>query len=169
MWNNLHSIISSKSGDFQDHVLLLESLLLGFGLKAYICNGLSFYKGKTREYMWVMTISTDGSIIFYDAVNGKKYKHEYTEKQSMKVSYPFTNIGSIFNDKEFYANIQVYDDVKMVKFEINNPQYWYPLDTNQIQALKHVNCIYYIFIFIYSCSNWYSSIEYNRRSNIDRK
>lgn len=138
-WNNLHSIISVKNGGYEDHAIMLECLFLGFGLKSYICSGICDNKGKNKEYMWIMTISSDSSITFYDAITGKKYQHDYS-KTSRK-SYPFRKVGCVFNDKEFFANIQPYDEIKEVRFDLYNPQLWYPLDSDHIKSLDHVNCI----------------------------
>lgn len=47
-----HTLLSSGEGSVIDHCHLLCSLLLGFGLTAYVCTGYSV-KG---EHSWVMTI-----------------------------------------------------------------------------------------------------------------
>jgi centrosomal protein CEP76 len=57
-----HSIISGMQGTVDDHCHLLCSLLLGFGLKAYVCIGYS-YKG---EHSWVISEDAkSGSIVFW--------------------------------------------------------------------------------------------------------
>lgn len=38
-WNSSHAFLSAGRGDCADHVLLLCSLLLGFGLDAFVCVG----------------------------------------------------------------------------------------------------------------------------------
>lgn len=39
IWNTCHTFLSLGKGDLENHVLLLCSLLLGFGLDAYVCVG----------------------------------------------------------------------------------------------------------------------------------
>jgi len=39
VWHSLHTFIAQRSGDVQEHAVLLCSLLLGFGLDAYVCVG----------------------------------------------------------------------------------------------------------------------------------
>jgi hypothetical protein len=56
--------------DCEDHATLLCSLLLGFGLDAYVCFGT---KAKGSVHAWVMTISTDGLVTFWESLNGHRY------------------------------------------------------------------------------------------------
>lgn len=51
-------------GDCEDHATLLCSLLLGFGLDAYVCVGT---KAKNTPHTWVMTCGTDGSVTFWES------------------------------------------------------------------------------------------------------
>ena len=39
IWNRFHTFLVQKYGDVEDHCNLLCSLLLGFGLDAYVCIG----------------------------------------------------------------------------------------------------------------------------------
>lgn len=55
--------------DCEDHAILLCSLLLGFGLDAYICVGT---KQKGSVHAWVMTISAEGIITFWESLNGHR-------------------------------------------------------------------------------------------------
>ena len=56
--------------DCEDHALLLCSLLLGFGLDAYVCVGT---KGRGSVHSWVMTISTEGLVTFWESLTGHRY------------------------------------------------------------------------------------------------
>lgn len=57
-----HSMISGMQGNIDDHCHLLCSLLLGFGLKSYVCIGNNFW----GDHTWVMSEDTkNGSIIFW--------------------------------------------------------------------------------------------------------
>lgn len=40
-WNSPHAFLATGTGDVSDHALLLCSLLLGFGLDAFVCCGLA--------------------------------------------------------------------------------------------------------------------------------
>jgi hypothetical protein len=95
-WQSLESTISAKSGvckivesiyvrynimpyrqfwyDFhvlqsvEDHANLLCSLLLGFGLEAYIAIGT---KIGSQPWVWVVTLDTDSGPTFWESTSGK--------------------------------------------------------------------------------------------------
>lgn len=56
-------------GDCEDHATLLCSLLLGFGLDAYVCVGT---KAKGTPHTWVLTRGTDGSITFWESLTAHR-------------------------------------------------------------------------------------------------
>ena len=62
-------LIIGSLQDCEDHAALLCSLLLGFGLNAYVCIGT---KLKGSVHAWVMTISIDGLVTFWESVNGHR-------------------------------------------------------------------------------------------------
>lgn len=41
VWNSPHAFLAAGRGDTSDHALLLCSLLLGYGLDAFVCCGLA--------------------------------------------------------------------------------------------------------------------------------
>ena len=53
----------------EDHAVLLCSLLLGYGLNAYICMGT---KIKGLAHTWVMTCNMDGSVVFWESLTGQR-------------------------------------------------------------------------------------------------
>ena len=55
--------------DCEDHSVLLCSLLLGFGLDAYVCVGT---KSRDASHTWVITISTDGCTTFWESLTGDR-------------------------------------------------------------------------------------------------
>ena len=55
--------------DCEDHSLLLCSLLLGFGLNAFVCVGCK--KGGVA-HTWVMTVAPDGSVTFWESLTGER-------------------------------------------------------------------------------------------------
>ena len=48
---------------------MLCSLLLGFGLDAYVCVGT---KAKGSVVAWVMTIAVEGQVTFWESLNGHR-------------------------------------------------------------------------------------------------
>lgn len=57
-------------GDCEDHATLLCSLLLGFGLDAYVCVGT---KAKGTPHCWVLTRGTDGTITFWESLTAHRF------------------------------------------------------------------------------------------------
>ena len=55
--------------DCEDHAVLLCSLLLGFGLNAYVCVGT---KAKGAAHTWVMTVSPDGEVAFWESLTAHR-------------------------------------------------------------------------------------------------
>jgi len=59
----------------ENHATLLCSLLLGFGLNAYVCLGT---KAKSSPHAWVVTIGPDdGSVTFWESLSANRYKLRY--------------------------------------------------------------------------------------------
>ncbi|XP_071091691.1 centrosomal protein of 76 kDa-like isoform X1 [Haliotis cracherodii] len=126
-WTNMHAFLCRNKGDCEDHAVLLCSLLMGFGLDAYVCVGT---KAKGSVHAWVMTITTDGVITFWESLNGHRYIHEAVDpngppmsKQS-RPAYPYKTIGCVFNHQSFFANSQVTDNVETCRFDLTDESRW---------------------------------------------
>lgn len=63
----LQSLCSCQ--DCEDHAVLLCSLLLGFGLQAFVCIGT---KGRAEVHHWVMTQGHDGLVTFWESLTGQR-------------------------------------------------------------------------------------------------
>uniref|UniRef100_G1N9A1 Centrosomal protein of 76 kDa n=1 Tax=Meleagris gallopavo TaxID=9103 RepID=G1N9A1_MELGA len=71
-WCTLLAFICRNKGDCEDHANLLCSLLLGYGLEAFVCVGT---KAKGVPHTWVMTCGTDGTVTFWESLTGHRYIH----------------------------------------------------------------------------------------------
>ncbi len=69
IWNTMHTFLSLGKGDIENHVVLLCSLLLGFGLDAYVCVGTN----ARGPHMWVITRSGKDQTVFWESLTGKRY------------------------------------------------------------------------------------------------
>ena len=71
-WNSLHTFLALGKSDCENHAILLTSLLLGFGLNAYMCVGTADNGEGERDHVWVMTInansdsSADSRVLFWE-------------------------------------------------------------------------------------------------------
>ena len=61
-------MISTFKG-VEDHATLLCSLLLGFGLDAYVCVGT---KSKGIAHTWVMTLGHNGVVTFWEPLTAQR-------------------------------------------------------------------------------------------------
>jgi centrosomal protein CEP76 len=64
-------------GDVEDHTLLLTSLLLGFGLDAFMCLGTKLATGADGRatltaHTWAASFGADGSIIFWESLTAER-------------------------------------------------------------------------------------------------
>lgn len=127
MWSSLHAFLCKGKGDCEDHAVLLCSLLLGFGLNAFVCVGT---KGKGAAHTWVMTISPEGEVTFWESLTAHRYAHRPVNpddppalKQS-RPDHPYRTVGCVFNHRTFYANSQPTDSVEVCQFELQNEARW---------------------------------------------
>lgn len=108
-WRNLHSFVAEGRGSVQDHSSLLCSLLLGFGLDAFVCVGSC----SDGAHCWVVTRTIENmasgqkmQVYFWESLTGAKYS-----QNDPKVNYLYRRVGSLFSDKQFFANLQESDTV----------------------------------------------------------
>ena len=55
--------------DVEDHSTLLCSLLLGYGLEAYVCVGS---KEQGLAHCWVATLGAEGTVTFWESLTGQR-------------------------------------------------------------------------------------------------
>nr|XP_039267473.1 centrosomal protein of 76 kDa-like [Styela clava]XP_039267474.1 centrosomal protein of 76 kDa-like [Styela clava] len=138
-WRSSHAFFALGKGDHEDHSNLLCSLLLGFGLDAYVCVGS---KNRGGAYTWVVTRYSEGAtVIFWDAVTGHRYIHRMVApddppavKQPV-TNHPYKSIGCIYNHEAFYANSQPSDIVETCNFNLANSSQWKPMSFEAVKSV----------------------------------
>ncbi|XP_034071721.1 centrosomal protein of 76 kDa isoform X2 [Gymnodraco acuticeps] len=137
-WCTLMAFLCRGKGDCEDHATLLCSLLLGFGLDAYVCVGT---KAKGTPHTWVLTRSTDGSITFWESLTAHRYVHRAIDPDAPplapqpKPTSPYRTVGCVFNHYTFRANCQPSDAVELCVFDFQNQSRWKAMSQ---EALKSV-------------------------------
>ncbi|XP_043543657.1 centrosomal protein of 76 kDa isoform X2 [Chiloscyllium plagiosum] len=137
-WCTLLPFLCRGKGDCEDHANLLCSLLLGFGLDAYVCIGT---KAKRIPHTWVMTYGTDGAVVFWESLTGHRYVHRPVNPDDPplvdqpKRTYPYCSIGSIFNHQNFHANCQPSDTVELCHFDLNDESKWKSMSMEAIKSV----------------------------------
>ena len=141
-WTSMHSFLARNKGDCEDHAVLLCSLLLGFGLDAYVCIGT---KAKGAAHSWVMVVGLDGIVTFWESLTGHRYVHRPIDLDEgpaagrPKVPYPYKTIGCVFNHTNFYANCQSTDVVEFCHFALHEDTFWKAMSTDAVSSVVSAN------------------------------
>eukprot|EP01137_Pigoraptor_chileana_P005113 Opistho-2@47775 len=130
-WLTLHSLLAARKGDVADHANLLCSLLIGFGLDAYVCIGT---RDRGQLSSWVAVVYGDGAVVFWDPVAGQRYVHRLGDAPA----HPYRTIGCAFNHRAFYANNQPSDAVDTCRFSLTNDGLWKPMSADAIASLPRL-------------------------------
>nr|XP_005996579.2 PREDICTED: centrosomal protein of 76 kDa isoform X1 [Latimeria chalumnae] len=137
-WCTLLAFLCRNKGDCEDHANLLCSLLLGFGLDAYVCVGT---KGKGVPHSWVLTCGTDGTATFWESLTGHRYLHRPIKPddpplvEQPRPTYPYRTVGCVFNHQSFFANCQPSDSVDLCTFDLHNESKWKPMSEEAIKSV----------------------------------
>ncbi|KAG7259875.1 hypothetical protein CRUP_025073 [Coryphaenoides rupestris] len=137
-WCSLLAFLCRGKGDCEDHATLLCSLLLGFGLDAYVCVGTRTRGG---PHAWVLTRGTDGSITFWESLTGHRYLHQAVDPDAPPLapqprpSSPYRTIGCVFNHRSFLANCQPSDSVPLCVFDFQNPSRWKAMSEEALRSV----------------------------------
>ena len=120
--------MACNRGNVCDHALFLCSLLLGFGLNAYIAIGTS----EDEPHMWVLTKNKkDGkNLMFWESVLGQRYSIN-----DPKITERYQTVNCVFNNKEFYANLQLDDRVGKTSLNFADKKCWRSINKKIIDAL----------------------------------
>ncbi|KAJ3275147.1 Centrosomal protein of 76 kDa [Terramyces sp. JEL0728] len=130
IWPNLHTCFVSKKGDLQEHCLLLCSLLLGFYLDAYLTMGTD--KNNT-SHLWVTTIDIHGNVTFWESLTGMRY--------GQKDVHHFRSVGCCFNNKSYFANIQIKDASDQISFNFKNSSQWKLLNQSNQNTCQKISIL----------------------------
>ncbi len=155
-WLDLRTALALKRCGTADHATLLASLLLGFGLDAYVAYGSRVdTSGVETEYAWVATLQAPVSSqpSAYTAATGLPSSSSAgVEGVAVKVAgltratfwdavtgerlssgapaasgHRFWRVGCLFNHQAFYGNIQADDTVPGMRWDVHDPEQWKPV------------------------------------------
>ncbi|TGZ75343.1 hypothetical protein CRM22_000445 [Opisthorchis felineus] len=118
-WCSTLAFLARNRGDVADHANLLCSLLLGFGLDAYVMIGTRrFCESGTddadlnastlaKSYIWVAVFHVDSSVVlFWDAVSGRRHVQALDSSRGDRKASSYKTVDCLYNHNSFYANIQ---------------------------------------------------------------
>ena len=133
-------LTTPSTQDIEEHAVLLCSLLLGFGLNAYVVVGT---KSKGQAHMWVMTLGADpegrGVVTFWEGITGQRYVQPNFDPNAQAgkplplPTHPYRTVGCVFNHTHFYANAQPSDAVSTCRFDLTNESHWKAMSSEAIK------------------------------------
>ncbi len=133
VFNSVHTMLTLKYGDIEDHCLLLCNLLLGFGLDAYIAIGVSI----NGPHSWVITRgmnsnekSTGYSVVYWESLTGQKIN-----LNDSKIFRFYKKIHCAISDKAFYANAQADDSVVNTSYVFEDESLWKTIHKDKIEGM----------------------------------
>lgn len=138
LWHETHSVLARRAGDAHDKAALLCSLLLGFGLDAYVCVGTN----AAGPALWCVTVGsqeTGSDVVFWDLCSGSRVAHSplaaSLADEALDAGHGFLTLGCVFSDRAFYANIQLSDRVSRCAFDLGNYVHWKPMEPSVLAPL----------------------------------
>lgn len=123
VWRTVHATLALRGGEAEEHALLLCSLLLGFGLDAYVCLGTD--GGGTHA--WVLTRSVDGALTFWESLTGQQYP--------MPGPHPYTELACVFSHQALYANTQASASLEHCSLELDDPSAWMAMEPSLLSSV----------------------------------
>ena len=124
-WSSFETVLARGSAQSEERALLLCSLLLGFGLDAYVCYGLD---ESQRTHAWVMTAMKEGgsapgsTVMFWEPSNAACYSI---------FDCPYATVATCFNDRAVFLNCQPDDRVTQTLFTLESTELWMPIYYNK--------------------------------------
>eukprot|EP00606_Chrysophyceae_sp_TOSAG23-5_P001494 GSChrysophyteH2.ASY1.ANO1.1.1 assembled CDS len=114
-WHSAQCTAVRLQGDIEDHALLLCSMLLGWGMDAWVCYGTIYDSDSTN------TSNTDGSakstvqVVFWESLTGQQYNVNVDKHLKITIGdeinggsndHPFREIFTLFRHDAFLLNTQ---------------------------------------------------------------
>jgi len=126
-WHSAQCTAIRLHGDVEDHALLLCSILLGWGMDAWMCYGTIYdtsggsgaEKEKDRQtsfrpHYWVVTLDdmSEGRLVFWESLTGQQYN--VAVDTHLKIvgnvagmdEHPFREVYTLFRHDAFLLNTQ---------------------------------------------------------------
>ncbi|XP_045112850.1 centrosomal protein of 76 kDa-like isoform X4 [Portunus trituberculatus] len=116
-WYTLGTAVIAGSLNIESKCSLLCSLLLGFGLDAWICVGTN---QSGQPQVWIMTRGPYTAVTFWESITGSRYLH----RVGQRAAHGYATVGSVFNNKAFYANCQVSEKIEYCSFVLEDATIW---------------------------------------------
>jgi centrosomal protein CEP76 len=158
-WSSTHAFLAKKCGSVEDHALLLCSLLLGWGLNAYVAMGLitsSSISENTNNiipHTWVVTIDSPGAasrVVFWETITGQQYVIHDSANASSVNTHHYRELHALFRHDRYYLNMQRVPALAaregaskdaVVSFNLSDQQVWNPFPFTVDASQTHPGCL----------------------------
>nr|XP_045583392.1 centrosomal protein of 76 kDa-like [Procambarus clarkii] len=128
LWFTLPIAVIARSLSTESKCTLLCSILLGYGLDAWVCVGT---RRSGTPHAWVMMRGPYSAVTFWEAATGSRYLH----KVGQKAAHDYGSIGSVFNNKHFYANCQTSDKIEYCNFFLEDSSAWKMMSSSATSSM----------------------------------
>lgn len=135
-WHSPFATLCRLEGDVEDHAILLCSLLLGWGLQAFVALGtLHTTKEEKHTHCWVVTICETGRVSFWESLTAEVID---VDSPGIKDSH-YREVWALFRNDEYYVNIQLDCNCFSTSFDIRNAKFWrsFHLPSEAAMILRH--------------------------------
>ncbi|KAL0054634.1 hypothetical protein WJX82_000272 [Trebouxia sp. C0006] len=114
---SLHTLLASCQATQAEKAMLLASLLLGYGLDAWVCFGADAVGQQT----WVLTRPSKDVALFWDPSSGMRHS---PSSAGQPKGCPFRSIACVFNQRRLYGNLQAAEGLAAASYVLEDPGRW---------------------------------------------
>ncbi|KAL0035110.1 hypothetical protein WJX79_001328 [Trebouxia sp. C0005] len=114
---SLHTLLESCQATQAEKAMLLASLLLGYGLDAWVCFGANAVGQQT----WVLTRPSKDVALFWDPSSGMRHS---PSSAGQPKGCPFRSIACVFNQQRLYGNLQAAEGLAAASYVVEDPARW---------------------------------------------
>lgn len=128
LWYTLPIALIARSLGTESKCCLLCSILLGYGLDAWVCAGT---RRSGSPHAWVMTRGPYCAVTFWETTTGSRYLH----KVGQKAAHGYGTISAVFSDSSFYANSQASDKIEYCSFSLEDSSAWKMMSPSALSSM----------------------------------
>jgi centrosomal protein CEP76 len=148
VWHSAHTLLARGRGDVEEHAVLLASLLLGFGLDAYVVMGTADdgVHDAPVAHTWVMTrADAEGAgeggghgeaVTFWESLKGERWAQRQPAEAG-GATHAYRTVGCVFSHNRFYGNVQAIEDAGACSFDLEDASAWKAMDGALLARLPH--------------------------------
>ncbi|KAJ5074038.1 centrosomal protein of 76 kda [Anaeramoeba ignava] len=149
VWCTQNFFLGIRKGSAEEHAMLLVNILLGLGMDAYFCYGIT---RSNEKHSWALVREDNGTVILFETAYAKQYRltnawngknvFEEDNKKELELEVeeikpsndakiiPYTGLAIVANDKNLWGNAQKTLDPATIRYNFENSKEWIPFVTD---------------------------------------